>query len=85
MFVKVDHEERNEMTSCGVVIFIRESSSWNQSWREFPAAGCANFTRMKEGAERFHEADVYYYRLVDNIFPRERNHSTEKVCKIAEY
>lgn len=52
MFVKVDHEERNEMTSCGVVIFIRESSSWNQSWREFPAAGCANFTRMKERKER---------------------------------
>lgn len=39
----------------------------------------------EEGAERFHEADVYYYRLVDNTFPRERSHPTEKVCKIAEY
>lgn len=39
----------------------------------------------EEGVERFHEADVYYYRLVDNMFPRERNHPTEKVCKIAEY
>lgn len=78
---------RNEMTSCGVVIFTRiiikrvVTRISRSRMREY--RGDTLSRRREEEAERF-QADVYYYRLVDNTFPS--SHPTEKkVCKIAEY